>query len=101
VSEIVIRIQIPDGSTVSTGGGRNSGRASNGGGNKPFVERPAPPQPDGYCEVHDMDWKLVPAGVSRRTGNRYNAFWACPENGCTEKPAFKRDEDSAIDDLGF
>jgi hypothetical protein len=96
VSEIVIRIQIPDGATISTG--RSSGRA---GSDKPFVERPAPPQPDGYCEVHDVDWKLVPAGTSQRTGKRYNAFWACPERGCDNKPVFKREDDSAVDEMGF
>jgi hypothetical protein len=46
-----------------------------------------PQQPQGLCPVHHGPWsKLVPAGVSKKTGNTYPAFWACPETGCNEKP---------------
>lgn len=38
------------------------------------------------CPVHGQPWKLVPAGVSSKTGRPYAAFWACPESGCREKP---------------
>lgn len=76
MSEIIIRISVPDGVNVSVERGEE----------RPFVERPAPPEPDGWCPVHEQDWKLVPAGVSQKSGKRYNAFWACPERGCTERP---------------
>lgn len=96
MSEIVIRIQIPDGSSIKVDGG--SPRS-----NKPFVQRDAPPTPDGECPVHGVDWKLIPAGVSKKVfdddGNpkRYNAFWVCPERGCDEKPP----REGSTDDLGF
>ena len=88
--EIIIRIQVPEGFTVSTGGG------AGGGGDRPFVPRPDPPFPswDPACPTHDLEWKLVPAGTSRKSGKRYNAFWACPAQGCNEKPA-KADEEPA------
>jgi len=38
------------------------------------------------CPVHNLEFRLVPAGVSKKTGNPYNAFYACPERGCREKP---------------
>ena len=34
------------------------------------------------CEVHEKLGKLVPAGVSRRTGRPYDAFYGCPTMGC-------------------
>jgi len=102
---IVISIQVPDGVNVQVNQGGQQ-RASNA----PFTERPAPPQPDGYCEEHDMNWKLVPAGVSRTKvdddGNpkRFNAFWACPSRGCNNKPprnddAPQRRSQSALVDI--
>lgn len=92
MAEIVIRIQVPDGTTVSVDQG--------GGSDRPFVQRPAPPKPSGFCPVHDVDWKLVPAGTSRKTGKPYNAFWACPERGCDEKPSWD-DDAPAGGDLPF
>jgi hypothetical protein len=41
----------------------------------------------GVCPVHGQPWRLVPAGVSKRTGEPYDAFHACPERGCRAKPA--------------
>src|SRR3990167_2144681 len=38
------------------------------------------------CPVHKVEFILKPAGVSKRTGQPYNAFWACPTFGCREKP---------------
>jgi len=38
------------------------------------------------CPIHNVEFKLVPAGVSQRTGKAYSAFYACPERGCTQKP---------------
>lgn len=38
------------------------------------------------CPIHGVPFKTVPAGVSKSTGRPYNAFEACPERGCKEKP---------------
>lgn len=35
------------------------------------------------CPDHN-EVKVVPGGLSRRTGRRYNAFYACPEPGCDQ-----------------
>lgn len=43
-----------------------------------------PPAP-WVCPVHGTN-KVVPAGVSQRTGKPYEAFMACGERGCNEKP---------------
>jgi hypothetical protein len=40
----------------------------------------------GKCPIHNLDWRVVPAGVSRATGKPYQAFKACPERGCQERP---------------
>lgn len=40
--------------------------------------------PAWVCPLHD-DAKVVPAGISRRTGRKYNAFYACPVAGCDQK----------------
>lgn len=37
------------------------------------------------CPVHGSQ-KVVPAGVSARTGQPYSSFVACPEMGCNERP---------------
>ena len=42
------------------------------------------------CPVHHVNWKVVPAGVSKRTGAAYSAFLACPERGCDQKPQASR-----------
>lgn len=103
---IVIQIQVPDGVDVrvSQGGAVSPTR----GGDKPFVERQPPPPPtDGGCPVHGVDWRLVPAGVSRTKTNadgspkRFNAFWACPTRGCDEKPTWDNDEDPYTGALPF
>lgn len=46
------------------------------------IQAPAP----WVCPVHHKV-KTVPAGVSKKTGNSYDAFLACPEPGCDQKPA--------------
>lgn len=42
------------------------------------------------CPVHRLAWRTVPAGVSKRTGRPYQAFVACPEAGCDERPSAAR-----------
>ena len=46
----------------------------------------AGPPSAGTCPVHGVEFRLVPAGVSKRTNKAYDAFWSCPEMGCKEKP---------------
>ena len=82
--EIVIRISVPDGVNVAVSQGTQQQVQQD----RPFVERPAPPEPVGFCEIHDAAWKLVPAGTSKKTGKRYNSFWACSTQGCDQRPAF-------------
>ena len=38
-----------------------------------------------FCPVHGRS-RIVPAGVSQRTGQPYAAFWACPERDCKMRP---------------
>jgi hypothetical protein len=38
------------------------------------------------CPIHGTPWKLVPAGVSKRTGAAYQAFRACSTQGCDQRP---------------
>ena len=35
------------------------------------------------CETCGSELNFVPAGVSKRTGKEYNAFWSCP-NKCKQ-----------------
>ena len=37
------------------------------------------------CAEHGDTMRLVPAGVSQRTGRSYNAFWGCSVNGCKSR----------------
>lgn len=54
----------------------------------PPVQTPQTPDPtfDG-CPIHHAPWKVVPAGVSKKTGRAYEAFKACPVAGCDQRPA--------------
>ena len=38
------------------------------------------------CPTHGTPFQLIPAGVSKTTGNPYPAFWACSQRGCKQKP---------------
>jgi hypothetical protein len=42
--------------------------------------------PASVCPIHNAPWKIVPAGVSKKTGNSYDAFAACPIQGCDQRP---------------
>ena len=61
----------------------------------PVQGDPAPfraPQPRAapfvaMCPTHHEPWKLVPEGVSKKTGRPYSAFYACPVRGCDQRPA--------------
>lgn len=50
-------------------------------------EERRPVVPAGKCPVHSEPWRLVPAGVSKKTGKPYSEFWACPTVGCSSRPA--------------
>jgi hypothetical protein len=52
----------------------------------PVVAAPFQFTPITGCPVHHQPWKTVPAGVSKRTGNAYAAFQACPERDCNQRP---------------
>lgn len=47
----------------------------------------------GDCPVHHVAFRHVPAGVSKKTGKPYNAFWSCPEMGCRERPPHREHTD--------
>jgi len=36
------------------------------------------------CNIHGTEMKLVPSGISKKTGRRYNAFYACTDMTCKE-----------------
>lgn len=43
------------------------------------------------CNICGADYKLVPGGISKKTGNHYDAFYSCSTRGCKAK-TFKQDE---------
>lgn len=86
---ILISIQVPDGVNVAV---------TQGGDNSDFVEREPPAEPEGACPEHGTPWRLVKAGVSKRTGKRYNAFWACSTQGCNIKPG---DTYEGVEEISF
>ena len=46
---------------------------------------PFAPFPRWSCPVHHSS-KVVPAGVSKKTGKPYQAFVVCEEQGCEQRP---------------
>lgn len=51
------------------------------------VQTAAPAQPDAWapapiCTQHGAEMKLVPSGISKKSGKPYPAFWACKVQGC-------------------
>lgn len=84
------------GGRTSNGGGnarRGGGYSRGGGGNvRRFQPRQPAPQVDPedapwVCPDHD-DVKVVPGGVSNRTGKEYGPFYACPVPGCDQRGPF-------------
>lgn len=45
--------------------------------------------PHWVCPTHD-DARLVEAGISKKTGKPFNAFYACPVSGCDEKEPWRK-----------
>jgi hypothetical protein len=81
---ITIHIDYPDGAVATVTPSPVATAAD------PMDEAPWPlglnPEPSGRCPVHHTPWKIVPAGISKKTGKPYEAFQACSEAGCNEKP---------------
>ena len=38
------------------------------------------------CPIHNQPWKWVPPGISKKNGNAYDGFHACPIRGCDQRP---------------
>lgn len=38
------------------------------------------------CQVHNCEMKQIPAGVSKKTGKPYDAFYACQIQDCKYRP---------------
>jgi len=85
---IQILITVPDDVEVKIGGNA-------GGNDRPFVARPDPEQPSSPCPVHGTGWRMIKAGVSKKTGKPFNAFWVCQTEGCDERPG----RESVIEDV--
>ncbi len=60
--------------------------AQNGPGLAALPPVRPPAQNGGVCPNHNTPWKTVPAGISKRTGNAYQAFQACSTDGCDQRP---------------
>jgi hypothetical protein len=81
---ITLTIHVPEGSTVNVV--PQAPRAVPAG---PLAQAlaAAPPHVAGNdCPLHRLPWKFVPAGHSNRTGKDFVAFYACPEQGCKQRP---------------
>lgn len=39
------------------------------------------------CPIHKIEWKVVPPGISKKTGKPYGSFKVCQVPDCKEKPA--------------
>jgi hypothetical protein len=97
---ITIRLEIPEGVEVRLDGGPPDEAEP-----LPLPEWAPPDAPEpairtiaagrngsatGSCPVHRLPWRMVPAGISRKSGRPYGAFLACPEPGCDERPPVSR-----------
>lgn len=38
------------------------------------------------CPIHQIEFKFVPPGVSKKTGKPYQGFYVCPMDGCEQRP---------------
>ena len=100
--KIVITIEVPDGVSVSVGQPDEGqyvppfedeliplpqGAVPVQGDPQPYRAAATVPVPTGLCPIHKTPWRMVPAGVSKKTGKPYAAFLACSERGCDQRPA--------------
>ena len=50
------------------------------------------------CSEHDLEMKLIPAGISKNTKKPYNAFMGCPNFSCKKTaPVTNEDPESAME----
>lgn len=52
----------------------------------PPVQQVVAAQTADVCPIHGTPWKVVPAGVSKKSGKAYDAFRACSTQGCDQRP---------------
>lgn len=52
----------------------------------PPVQTAPQAQNVGGCPIHNVPWKVVPAGISKKTGQPYESFRACSVSGCDQRP---------------
>jgi len=57
----------------------------------PFTDTPQGRSAQGGCPEHGVPWTIREAGVSKATGQPYNAFWKCDAQNddgsyCRQKP---------------
>jgi hypothetical protein len=57
----------------------------------PFDDTPQGRSAQGGCPVHGLPWSVREAGISKKTGEPYRAFWKCDGQNadgsyCQEKP---------------
>lgn len=83
---ITITVRLPDGVTPDVSYGAATPARPAGPSAPPPAAVAPPPAAGGWvCPEHGT-FKVVPAGTSKKTGKPYNAFTACGEQGCDQKP---------------
>ena len=108
--KFTITIEVPDGATIAVSPSVPVYDPSPAGYVPPYADEliPLPPEvvpllgdpapfrapqtrqaevKSAMCPTHHEPWKLVPEGVSKKTGRPYSAFYACPVRGCDQRPA--------------
>ena len=53
------------------------------------------------CPIHEKPLKLIPAGISKKTGNPYKAFYACTSFNCKETAPAVNEPDSIEESKKF
>jgi len=53
------------------------------------------------CPIHEKPLKLIPAGISKKSGNPYKAFYACTSFNCKETAPAVNEPDSIEESKKF
>ena len=53
-----------------------------------------------FWQVRFVKWKVIPAGISKKTGNRYLSFRVCSVENCDQKPPKGLKANEFLDSLG-
>ena len=53
------------------------------------------------CPIHEKPMKLIPAGISKKSGNPYKAFYACTSFNCKETAPAVNEPDSTEESKQF